>query len=719
MLSKDADRIIIAQQQIPDPLGEALEGFPSYLDGIGNAEVGLRLDEFSPQLNFVKDIDGEKLNTHLGLTSYQDAIQIIKFFGTTRFGGMVEYSWGTGYNPARIREHQLSNWSSSLSAEPFSELLRSHNMAEYGSGGLPGPVRAIDNFTFQRIFSAAHLERQVREYECSKDPMSVDQARYFKETVQDLQSRFVNFDQLAWCKAATSILMCWRVSTTIDETCGSWLLKVVIHAACTLERCQRGAISHYLAAIILFQVSREIEYGLRLLLKQAAVICPELASISAMLIEVARGFSSAGLCISIGHVNDEGVSCLYWIAVIIAGDAGSATASTSMPGWRELTKSLIKSTNFCPSRQLAVNTETHRQVIFHLLARASSITTSRQLHTACDDACVKADSIENHQLAGHIKEGCECSVKSFAPMETVDLVLFDIETQGLVMDSTIDRYVAVSQVWFQGIFGQASRTCGKCSIDYLVKISRGLGVRYLWIDTLCMPTKMDFRRAVIGKLRDIYMNASATLVVDAGLKSTELSSALDLSLAVMLSDWSSRVWTLQEGVLASKLLFCVGNRVMALPQVCGPPFLQDTRHLAPSEPLEEYGRRDVGREGMSLDALLKLAAGRLTSHQCDYLYGLSALLPSVPTNRNQDLDLLAVEVAQMYQSGMGIDLAVLRYSFDRCKTEGYRWMPLNAKTAGYLTPSYIIGRLLDKQLGGLECPLKAFIALTVATKREA
>ncbi|KAG0368289.1 hypothetical protein BGX24_002882 [Mortierella sp. AD032] len=247
MLSEDADRIAIAQQQIPDPLGEAWEGFPNYLDGIGNAEVGLRLDEFSPQLNFVKDIHGEKLKTHLGLTSYRDATKIIEFFGANRFGGVVEYSWGTGYNPAKIREHQLSNWSSSSSTEPFSELLRSHNMAEYGSGGLPGPV------------------------------------------------------------------------------------------------------------------SREIEYGLSLLLKQAAVICPELASISAILIEVARGFASAGLCLSTGHENDEGVSSLYWMAVIIAGDAGSATASTSMPGWRELIKSLIKSTNFCPSRQLAVNTETHRQ----------------------------------------------------------------------------------------------------------------------------------------------------------------------------------------------------------------------------------------------------------------------------------------------------------------------------------------------------------------------
>ncbi|KAG0228423.1 hypothetical protein BGW42_002215 [Actinomortierella wolfii] len=129
-------------------------------------------------------------------------------------------------------------------------------MARYGSGGLPEFV--LMAMAEKRINSAIGLERRTRAYHC---PKYVNEDKYFMETVRELKKRSVDFGKLTWCKVATIIQMCWRVSTTVDKTWGGWLLKVAVHAACTLERYQHGALEPSLAAMTLFQLSWEIAYG--------------------------------------------------------------------------------------------------------------------------------------------------------------------------------------------------------------------------------------------------------------------------------------------------------------------------------------------------------------------------------------------------------------------------------------------------------------------------
>ncbi|KAF8937587.1 hypothetical protein BGZ58_002452 [Dissophora ornata] len=258
----------------------------------------------------------------------------------------------------------------------------------------------------------------------------------------------------------------------------------------------------------------------------------------------------------------------------------------------------------------------------------------------------------------------------FKERHTVEFVLFDTVNRKLAISETSTTYVAISHVWFQGVF--------------------------------------DLRGKVIEQLRDIYQFARATLVVDVGLISTAARTVLDLSLAISLSDWSSRVWTLQEGVLASKLLFCVGEQVLALPQPHGPDLLVDTRNMVPSIALKAYGLGNDGL-GQDLEVLFSFAANRQTSHQVDYLYGLSALLPTVPKNRDQGLEQVAIEVAQMYGS---VDLGILQVPLDRCRAEGYRWMPLAAQTMFKVIQTGVMGQVLGM---GLLCPITAFIKLDTYT----
>ncbi|KAF8937588.1 hypothetical protein EDD21DRAFT_364064 [Dissophora ornata] len=683
---------------IDDPSGEAWKGFPGYLEGFGKPEVGLSLEQFSMQATSISDWTDDEIDTHFGLATYPDARKMITLFGASMFGKVVEYGGISGYYPIHILDIEQSYCGPDDSNEPFSEIFKAHNMGVYGSGGL----MELRNDLYERLNSAVSIDGNVRQY-AKRD----DTQRSFTK-FQGFKERHVDFEKLSWCRTARAIQTCWRVSCTLDEDWGGWLLKVAVHAACTLERARRGELDTATATIILFQLSREIGYGIQYTVSFHA--SKEVASVAAMLLEAGLGLISAGLCqIFSGPQQEEEYSLLLFGLSVDCGNClfSAAHTTSSFVEWNQLALECIKTTNFCISRQKAT-TELHSERTFHLIARSQHLTTSQRLHSSCGDTCVKAFSTANHQQAGHLDEGCQCPVRYFEPKETADLILFDTENQELVVAEPRDRYVAVSQVWFQGIFGQSSRKCGECSLRHLRMACSSLGVRYAWIDTLCMPASMDLRRKVIEQLRSIYLNAAATLVMDIGLLSTTARSVLDLSLAIWLSDWASRVWTLQEGVLASKLLFCVGEHVFAIPQPRGPDLLIDTRNRIPSTALEGYG---LGKDGLGqrFEVVLRLAANRQTTHQADYLYGLSALLPSVPENRSQGLEQVAVEVAQMYGS---VDLGILQVPLDRCRTEGFRWMPLAAEMMSRVIETNVKGLIFGI---GLVCPITAFIKLDTYT----
>ncbi|KAI8600573.1 hypothetical protein EDD21DRAFT_376784 [Dissophora ornata] len=686
---------------INDTLGEANNGFPGYLEGFGQPESGLTLDQFSMQVTSIDDQSIEELNTGLGLNFYNDALKIVDLFGFMKFGHVVECQGVYGYDPKRIWESELSYCCPLDFKGPPSTFLEVHNIGVYGSGGLPKLLREC--LKTERINSAALIESDARQY-------SPDNANMSPRS----QGSHINSRRLAWCRAAKAIEICWRVSSTLDRDWGGWLLKVAVHAACTLQGARHGIIRPASAVIILCQLGREIAYGLHWIVCDVEA-STKMAAITAMLIEAGFGFISAGLWQMLSQPLDEELACLLY-GLAISSETSLSGLFRLVPKNAELVRNSIRSTNFCPARHISTTMERHSRVMFHLVARAKHLETSLNLHSTCGDICKKAFSTDNHHEEGHLPGKCAyptklCQVKSFEPKETAELVLFDTEKEELVTAKPGAVYVAVSQVWFQGLFGQSSRKCGECILHYLRTACVSLGVRYAWIDTLCMPTGMDLRKKVIEQLRHIYLNAGATLVVDAGLISTKARSVLDLSLAILLSDWSSRVWTLQEGVLASKLFFCVEDQVLSLPQTNGLPHFLDTRNWVSSRLLKGYGLKEKGVD-MPLQDVLSLAYGRQTSYPCDYLYGVSALFPSTPVNRAQDPEQVAIEVAQIYNS---IDLGLLMSPLDRCKTVGYRWMPLGAKA---LTKEIDTGIQAFIGEGGLDCYVTAFIKVTSISGRD-
>ncbi|KAF9432738.1 hypothetical protein BGZ76_010389 [Entomortierella beljakovae] len=655
-------------------------------------EIGHKLDQFSKQCTLFDDLGSSEIFSELSWGSLEKATNVIKDLADDGyFGNIVEYQGVPGYNPEHIGQI-VQKYRTQEGGELPSKILEVCDMGEYGSGGIPERFRV----PYGHCNSSSLIDAECRQY--AHDPRISFELKKLQEVGQSEM-----YANLLLCRAGRSIEVCLVVCCSLEGDISDWLLKVAVHAACTLEGLNSGDMAVSKAILTIFQLSRELGWIVRFI----TVTDPPsklYATIFSLLIDVSNGFISAGVCLLFSHQQEEEY---YRLMLGLAEHCSCIQSSNARINprkdlWKKLLYDCVYQTNFCPSRASAL-LDAHPSALFHFIARCDHLATAQKLHETCDDLCRLAQSVENHLQPGHLKKGCECLIKRFEPIETSELVLFDTVSQQLIQLKSKVPYVAVSQIWFQGIFGQNSRTCGKCSLNILENACTIIGARYVWIDTLCMPTSKRLREDVVRQLRDIYLNADATLVVDAGLMMTAAKSTLDLSLAIFLSDWSSRVWTLQEGVLASKLLFYVRGQVVSLPQVNFPVWIQDPRSLVPSQLLGAYGLQTNGLN-QSLDTVLDLAAGRQTSWPQDYLYGLSALLP-YPPKRHDNLHLVARDIAGMYSQ---VDLGILLSPYPRCEIENYRWMPINGilKSGGFCTG--IHGTVT---VNGLLCRISASIKL--------
>lgn len=86
-----------------------------------------------------------------------------------------------------------------------------------------------------------------------------------------------------------------------------------------------------------------------------------------------------------------------------------------------------------------------------------------------------------------------------------------------------------------------------------------------WLDTLCVPVGdalKEYRKKCIIRMRTIYQEAEAVLVLDLGMQQVSSSaSILDRTIALFQSAWWRRLWTYQEGILANRLCIRLSDGV--------------------------------------------------------------------------------------------------------------------------------------------------------------
>ena len=244
---------------------------------------------------------------------------------------------------------------------------------------------------------------------------------------------------------------------------------------------------------------------------------------------------------------------------------------------------LMRGNGWCPSEiRRCRKTFISVQALYYLSKIQKREPRSR--HQACTDRKCIAYQIElNNYQTQHYAAGCACheividGKEVIRILENGQLPLLRINPCGnsisnlsvSVLESISNsRYVAISHVWADGLGNPKVNALPRCQLSHLYSLLAVLnsvaesaeedGELLLWIDTLCCPVEpAEAKTMALAKMRRTYQQATHVLVLDASLQqycSQELD-AVETCVRIFTSGWMQRLWTLQEGAMATKLWF--------------------------------------------------------------------------------------------------------------------------------------------------------------------
>ena len=132
-----------------------------------------------------------------------------------------------------------------------------------------------------------------------------------------------------------------------------------------------------------------------------------------------------------------------------------------------------------------------------------------------------------------------------------------------------DQYIAISHVCADGLGNPFDNTMHACQLRLLQKRVNELREQHLgdkslagrlqpfWIDTICVPApEGPAKQKGMAMMETVYREATAVLVIDSDMRLVSSAAApLQIAVTIIATMWWTRLWTLQEGVLAKRLYF--------------------------------------------------------------------------------------------------------------------------------------------------------------------
>lgn len=221
-----------------------------------------------------------------------------------------------------------------------------------------------------------------------------------------------------------------------------------------------------------------------------------------------------------------------------------------------------------------------RNTVSHDLLRATTIPVLSNLvylepfvrerldeHRNCTkDACTFYTIDSKTYTPRHVDPSCTCKalippvsdITKLLEKKTIPVVIFE-EGSLVVRPASEVPYVALSHVWADGLGSTTEEGLPACQVARLAKLVQGLipESHAFWMDSLCVPSVKDLRKRAIQLMAQTYERAAKVLVLDVGIRSQcSLSKPwAENVLRIATSGWVTRVWTLQEGILARDLYF--------------------------------------------------------------------------------------------------------------------------------------------------------------------
>ena len=345
-------------------------------------------------------------------------------------------------------------------------------------------------------------------------------------------------------------------------------------------------------------------------------------------------------------------------------------------------------------------------------------------HEHCTESeCVFQKPDEKWKMEStHHQEGCKCREiqlnneqldRMYTMLDLQQIPLIHVRKDlarddydlNLVEKTPHTRYVAISHIWAQGLGNSYANGLRRCQIDRIYKcvvaLERSLeGDQQIliWIDTLCCPVVpadcfekseieaiRSLRKRAIELMRVTYGDAACVLVLDTELEATKLRNmpVLEVAARCILSFWTRRLWTLQEGVLGKQLWIQFETQAINLKSI---NFALRDRHR----------RGDIGVHTLASTMLITLTSLRQFARETNpvnFIFFLVSALEKRSTTRLTDepiciatllkLDLRIIldapEVQRMQRlwdliSAAGVlRRAILFASGPKLSQPGYRW----------------------------------------------
>jgi hypothetical protein len=186
--------------------------------------------------------------------------------------------------------------------------------------------------------------------------------------------------------------------------------------------------------------------------------------------------------------------------------------------------------------------------------------------------------------------GATCSAPKAVDVPVMRLSVIDCHAKRVVQISATEKYFALSYVWGksspelrfpQKLNSHFAKNLTKVVQDAMEVCNR-LGGKYLWVDKYCIGN--EDRDVVIKKMDQIYESAYATIIstgssADCGIPGVSvarelpqpriktsgvrvaLTAHVDPDQGVNYTDWNTRGWTYQEGVLSRRRLIFTQQKV--------------------------------------------------------------------------------------------------------------------------------------------------------------
>lgn len=244
--------------------------------------------------------------------------------------------------------------------------------------------------------------------------------------------------------------------------------------------------------------------------------------------------------------------------------------------------------NWCP--HTVRNIQLHYDEDVQAYAFALGTVRAERDHSRCDALRCVANQLQANGEAKHRDEHCTCEQvqidisaaahileRGQIPVFTIVQTSPDAQSVELFVQPLEPEmpYLAISHVWADGLASPDANELPACQLCYLHRVVKRITGLFepwketpaaisshhrtspktlaIWFDGLCIPVEpqhQKLRDFSISKMREIYVGASAVIVLDPDLQRLGIDTPHhQVFMRLLISGWSSRLWTFQECAL--------------------------------------------------------------------------------------------------------------------------------------------------------------------------